>query len=151
MNTDPQPTIVVGVDGSAPSIEALQWALRQAGLTGASLRVVTAWTFPDEPTPFGIVPELPAQPDQLAQVQAKLEAVVAETTTGSTGIRVTAEVIRGRAAPVLLEAARAADLLVVGSRGRGGLAEVLLGSVSERCVRHAPCPVVVLRDSPTPR
>jgi nucleotide-binding universal stress UspA family protein len=144
------PTIVVGVDGSAPSIEALRWAVAQAQLTGSTLRAVTVWTFPDEPTPFGIVPELPPEPDQLAPALAELEAVVAEAAAATPGLQVTAQVLRGRAAPVLVGASEGAALLVVGSRGRGGLAETLLGSVSEYCVRHARCPVVVLR-GPAPR
>jgi nucleotide-binding universal stress UspA family protein len=136
--------VVVGVDGSPPAIDALRWAVAQAEQTGAPVRAVTAWTFPDEPTPFGIVPDLPPRPDQLALVRAKLEAVVAEAARTAC-ILVQAEVIRGRAAAVLVESARDAALLVVGSRGRGALAEALLGSVSEYCVRHAPCPVVVVR------
>lgn len=138
-------TIVVGVDGSPPSVEALRWAVRQAQVTGAALRVVTAWTFPEEPTPFGIVPDVPLPPDQLAQVEARLEAMVGDTGARSSGIAVTTEVMCGHAAAVLVEAARHAELLVVGHRGRRALAEVLLGSVSEHCVRHASCPVVVVR------
>jgi nucleotide-binding universal stress UspA family protein len=138
-------TIVVGVDGSIPSIEALKWAFGQAVLTGAALRVVTAWNFPNEPTPFGIVPEVPTPPDQLDRVEERLREVVAQVVGSSTGLEVETEVIRGRDGSVLVEAARDAELLVVGSRGRSALAEVLLGSVSEYCVRHARCPVVVFR------
>lgn len=145
MTDRPGPTIVVGVDGSAPSVEALRWAVRQARSTGASLRVVTAWAFPEEPTPFDIVPDVPLPPDQLAQVEARLEAMVGETGARASGLPVTTEVISGHAASVLVEAARHAELLVVGHRGRRALAEVLLGSVSEHCVRHATCPVVVVR------
>ena len=66
MTDEPESTIVVGVDGSEPSIEALRWAARQAEVTSAALHVVTAWSFPNEPTPFDIVPDLPPRPDQLA-------------------------------------------------------------------------------------
>ena len=148
MSDRPRSTIVVGVDGSEPSMEALRWAVRHAQLTGAALRVVTAWTFPDEPTPFGIVPDLPLPPGQLDEVEARLEAAVAETGARGAGVEVTTEVVRGHAASVLVDAARHAELLVVGNRGRGVLAEVLLGSVSEHCLRHATCPVVVLRAPP---
>jgi nucleotide-binding universal stress UspA family protein len=147
MSDGSKETIVVGVDGSEHSIEALRWAARQAKVTGARLDVVTAWTFPNEPTPFGIVPDLPLRPEQLAEVEATLREVVGRIVTPAWGVEVKAEVISGHAAVVLTQASREAALLVVGSRGRGAVAEVLLGSVSEHCVRHASCPVVVIRQS----
>lgn len=146
MTPDSRSLIVVGVDGSPPSIEALRWAIQQAASTRANLRAVTAWNFPNDPTPFGVIPELPPAPDQLEQVRNKLDAVVAEVGASRSDVQVRTEVIRGHAPSVLVAAARHADLLVVGSRGRGALAEVLLGSVSEYCVRHAACPVVVVRE-----
>ena len=78
-------------------------------------------------------------------MEARLtEAVQAEAPVGASAA-VTTEVVPGHAGAVLVEASRRAALLVVGSRGRGRLAEALLGSVSEHCVRHAACPVVVVR------
>jgi nucleotide-binding universal stress UspA family protein len=145
MGDEQRSIIVVGVDGSEASIEALRWATRQAEQTEAALRVVTAWTFPDEPTPFGVVPELPPQPGQLEEVESKLNEVIARTIPSAQRPEVNLEVTPGHAAAVLIEASRDADLLVVGNRGRGAAAELLLGSVSERCVRHASCPVVVVR------
>jgi nucleotide-binding universal stress UspA family protein len=139
-----RPTVVVGVDGSERSIEALQWAARQALLTGSAIRVITAWTYPDEPTPFGLVPEVPLPPDQLEAARAELDAAVTSNIP-STGLDIVTEVIAGHAAPVLIDASRSSDLLVVGNSGRGLIAEMLLGSVTERCVRHAECPVVVIR------
>ncbi len=137
--------IVVGVDGSEPSIEALEWAARQAGLTGATLDVVTAWAFGEEPTPFGIVPPVLSEGDPLAEARIKLDELVAGVRRRHNLIKVRPVVVRGHAAAVLEEEARDADLLVVGNRGRGALVEMLLGSVSEHCVRHAACPVVIVR------
>jgi nucleotide-binding universal stress UspA family protein len=138
-------TTVVGVDGSDSSLEALGWAIREAGLTGATLNVVTAWSFPEHPTPFGIVPELPLAEDPLAETRKRLDQVVEAARGGIERLDVRTRVVHGAAATVLLESARDADLLVVGSRGLGTIAGLLLGSVSEHCVRHASCPVVVVR------
>jgi len=81
----------------------------------------------------------------MAQAREALDAIIERELPGCDRARVRGQVIRGSAAAVLLEASRDADLLVVGNRGRGALAEVLLGSVSEHCVRHGLCPVVVVR------
>ena len=145
MTDESKSTVVVGIDGSEPSIEALRWAARQAEATRAALRVVTAWSFPNEPTPFGIVPDLPLRPDRLAEVESKLNEAIGRIVPPGTSIEVEAKVKMGPASAVLIEESRDADLLVVGNRGRGVFADALLGSVSEHCVRHALCPVVVIR------
>jgi len=137
--------IVVGMDGSEPSMDALEWAAHEAELTDASLDVVTAWTFPEEPTPFGIVPPVLPDADPLAEARRQLDELIADTRDRHPQLDVRADVVRGRASSVLLEASQDADLLVVGSRGRGAFVGMLLGSVSEHCVRHAACPVVVVR------
>jgi nucleotide-binding universal stress UspA family protein len=137
--------IVVGVDGSEPSIRALQWAARQAEWSGATLEVVTAWTFPEHPAPLGIVVHVPWPDELIAEARVKLDEVIGDALPNIDPRRVIARVIRGSAVRVLLDAARDAELLVVGCRGRGAMAELLLGSVSENCVRHADCPVVVVR------
>jgi len=137
--------IVVGVDGSGSSLEALRWAVHQTNLTGATLHVVTAWGYPDHPTPFGIVPELPLPQDPMAETRRRLDEVVETARRGDPNAEVRTEVVHGSAAPVLLQAARDADLLIVGSRGVGTFVGMLLGSVSEHCVRHASCPVLVVR------
>jgi nucleotide-binding universal stress UspA family protein len=82
------------------------------------------------------------------QVVARAVAEVSSTSPGTAAIRY--RVCQGGAAAVLLNAAAGADLLVVGSRGHGGFAEALLGSVGQHCVQHATCPVVVIRDSAGP-
>ena len=115
----PAPKIVVGVDGSESSIAALRWAARQAELTGAALHVVTAWSYPEHPTPFGIVPPLPLPTDPLSNARRQLAEVVDAELERHTGLTIHTEVVHGNAAPVLLDAARDADLLVVGSRGQG--------------------------------
>lgn len=137
--------IVVGVDGSEPSIRALQWAAREAEWSDATLEVLTAWTFPEQPAPLGIVARVPWPDELIAEARVKLDEVIKDALPDIDPQRVIARVIRGSAVPVLLDAARDADLLVVGSHGRGAMAELLLGSVTERCVRHACCSVVVIR------
>ncbi len=140
----PGPRVVVGVDGSGSSLRALRWALRQAGWMDLPLEVVTAWCFPEHPAPLGVTPDVPWQEELMAQAQTKLEEIVSEVVPDRQRRVVRAKVVRGPAAQVLLAEAQGADLLVVGSRGRGAVQEFLLGSVSERCVRHAGCPVVVI-------
>ncbi|HUY21173.1 MAG TPA: universal stress protein [Acidimicrobiales bacterium] len=145
--TSPGPTIVVGVDGSDSSVVALRWAARQARLAGAALSVVAAWDYPEHPTPFGIVPDLPASFDPVDATRQALDALVENVLGADPGIDVRCTVMHGAPAPVLLDAAKAAQLLVVGGRGRRSLTGALLGSVSRHCVTHAPCPVAVIRGS----
>ncbi len=137
--------VVVGVDGSDPSLRALQWAARHATVMRVPLEVVTAWNFPEHAAPLGIVAQVPWQEELLAQAHATLDEIVTATLGGERPERVEAKVVRGNAAAVLLEEAGASDLLVVGSKGRGAFSELVLGSVSDRSVRHARCPVVVIR------
>lgn len=137
--------IVVGVDGSAASLDALRWAAHQARIAGAPLRAVTAWTFPEHPTPFGLVPDIPPPSDELDVVRARLEEVTTPAAAAEGVTEVEMDVVTGDATSVLVEEAADAQLLVIGSRGLGSFAGALLGSVSEHCVRHAPCPVVVVR------
>ena len=134
-------TIVVGVDGSEASKDALRWATGQADLTGASLVAVIAWEFP---AAWGGVP-VPASYDPEQSAREAAEEVVKDV-LGPDGLaRVDLRVVESRPAPALIEAAAGADLLVVGSRGHGAFSGMLLGSVSQHCVAHSPCPVVVVR------
>jgi nucleotide-binding universal stress UspA family protein len=134
--------IVVGVDSSTGSRTALRWALTQARLTGATVQAVTAW---QSPVVYdGWVPV----PDRYAIIAAA-EKALAETVAEVAGtedppVEVRGAVAEGPAAQVLLTAAEGAELLVVGSRGHGAFAGMLLGSVSQHCVQHAPCAVVVI-------
>jgi nucleotide-binding universal stress UspA family protein len=137
--------IVVGVDGSQPSREALRWAVRQAGLTGSVVDAVIAWQLPAGYGGYGWAPTI--DDTDYAELAAKtLSEAVNGTVAAGSGVRVRQHVVAGSAAAALIDAADGADLLVVGSRGHGGFAGMLLGSVSQHCVHHAPCPVVVIRD-----
>jgi nucleotide-binding universal stress UspA family protein len=144
---DHERRIVVGVDGSAASRAALAWAVGQARLTGAVVDAVIAWEVPlalRTPWPPGLTTDFrgPAA-DELARAVADLPGPA-----GQAEIR--SKVVEGNPAEVLLHASAGADMLVVGSRGHGGFAAALLGSVGQHCVHHATCPVVVIRDSVVP-
>lgn len=106
---------------------------------------MTAWSYPEHSTPFGIVPELPLREDPLAETRKKLDEAVKTALAGLENVEVRTQVVHGDAAPVLIDASCDAALLVVGSRGLGAIVGTFLGSVSEHCVRHASCPVVVIR------
>jgi nucleotide-binding universal stress UspA family protein len=139
------PRIVVGVDGSDSSQEALKWAARQALLTGAVVEAVTAWQMPTSyGYPLAVAPL--STPSEIAQRILNNALDQAAQPPGAQAEMI-AKVVEGNAAQVLIDEARGADLLVVGSRGHGGFAEALLGSTGQHCVHHATCPVVVVRDS----
>ncbi len=135
--------IVVGVDGSRSSMKALRWAIRQAKLTGAEVEAVTAWSYPSG---YGWAPFSEAAVDFEGDAGKILVEALAEVSGTAPDVVVEPLVVQGHAADVLIRAAKGADLLVVGSRGHGGFTGMLLGSVSQQCVQHAPCPVLVLRD-----
>jgi nucleotide-binding universal stress UspA family protein len=144
---DASPRIVAGVDGSPSSLAALRWAVRQAGLTGATVDAVIAWHYPVLPAPVGPAPVAVIDPAEFEKDADRTvtDAIRAVTEPGS-DVQVSAQVKEGNPAQALLDAADGADLLVVGSRGHGGFAEALLGSVGQHCVHHAPCPVAIIRD-----
>ncbi len=139
--------IVVGVDGSSSSTTALHWAIRQAELTGAAVEAVIAWQYPVNYGSFGWAPvSMEEGGTDFGEIAEKtLTDAINKTVDPNTDVTVRPVVSQGNPAQVLLEAARDADLLVVGSRGHGGLTGALLGSVSLHCVHHAACPVVVIR------
>ena len=132
--------VVVGVDGSAGSTAALRWAAAEAVRRQASLLVVCAW----QPTPLGgyMVPPTEGYEDA---ADAIVDEAVAIAHRQEPELKVEVKRDFGAAVPVLVDAAREADLLVVGARGHGGFAGLLLGSTSQAVVRHAPCPVAVVR------
>jgi nucleotide-binding universal stress UspA family protein len=141
--------IVVGVDGSPSSRAALRWAVRQAGLTGASVEAITAWQSPTLValgTPFAEA-EPSAGDDARIRTAAEnvMRAAVAEATAESAGVAVRAEIGEGSPAQFLLDAAKGASMVVVGSRGHGGIAGTLLGSVGQTLAQHSPCPVLIIR------
>ncbi len=136
--------IVVGIDGSSTSKDALRWAARQAELTGASLQAVTTWHLPVFIYGPGVLP-FPADLDLGQESRLALDQIVTEVLGDHPKVKISTLVIEGHPAVQLLKAAEHAELLVVGSRGHGAYAGMLLGSVSEHCVTHSPCPVVVIR------
>jgi nucleotide-binding universal stress UspA family protein len=135
--------IVVGVDGSEPSKSALRWAIGQAKLTGGSVDAVIAWRYPST---YGWVPYPDGLPDLEGMAKRILIAALAEVSGLEPDVLVRPIVTEGHAAGALLDAARGADLLVVGSQGHGGFTAALLGSVTMQCVLHAHCSVLVFRD-----
>jgi nucleotide-binding universal stress UspA family protein len=135
--------IVVGVDGSPSSINALRWAARQAKLTGAEIEAVTVWSYP---AGYGLAPVSDGAADFEGDAGKVLFEALAEVSGIAPDVVIEPLVVHGHAADVLVREAKDADLLVVGSRGHGGFAGMLLGSVSQHCVQHARCPVLVVRD-----
>jgi nucleotide-binding universal stress UspA family protein len=144
MNTNKHTSrvIVVGVDGSESSLDALEWAAGQARLVGASLEAVAAWEWP---TSYGWAPAWPSDWNPAAEADLVLRRVVEKVLGSDSDVEVKIHVEEGHPAQILLKVAETADLLVVGSRGHGAFTGMLLGSVSEHCVSHAVCPVVVVR------
>ncbi len=139
-STADRDVVVIGVDGSPSSIEALHWGTRIAQMTGATIDAVIAWEIP---TMYGLA-YLPSdyQPEQDA---GKVIAEAIDTAYGPDrpdGLRLV--VTQGNPAKVLLDASRDAQMLIVGSRGHGGFVGLLLGSVSSSCAEHAGCPVLVV-------
>jgi nucleotide-binding universal stress UspA family protein len=137
--------IVVGLDGSEPSLNALRWAGRMAVLIGAQVDVITSWEYP---VSYGVA-AVPVdwRPDLDA---AEVASAAIETVFGAdvpAGLH--AEVVEGHPAKVLLDASKGASMLVVGSRGHGGFTGLLLGSVSSQCAELATCPVVVVHGQST--
>jgi nucleotide-binding universal stress UspA family protein len=135
--------IVVGVDGSETSKDALRWAAREARRDGVGLRAIMCWRIPNA---FygGTVPR-PIEHELAERSKVALDEMVQEVIGGDGLPGLSAEVIEGEAATELVKAAETAELLVVGSRGRGAFVGMLLGSVSDYCVQHSSCPVVVVR------
>ncbi len=159
-------SIVVGVDGSSTAFDALTWAYRQAVQTGQRLHLVTTYetdapsspysgsyaSSPDRPTAARVnEAESRWREERHAVAQKRVERMLQEALAAVRSAvdgepEVTKEIIAGaRAAEILIERSRTAGLLVVGSRGLGGFRGLLLGSVSQQCVQHAGCPVVVVR------
>ena len=141
--------IVVGVDGSDHSKRALIWAMRQAAVQHVPLTALAVRPEPARPA-TGIYWGLRAYPEDSHNpdvVRKAVEQIVeqARDEIGETSLQVTVNVVTGDPAEELINASRDADLVVVGSRGSGGFASLLMGSVSSKVTHHAACPVVVIR------
>ncbi|BCY09468.1 universal stress protein [Actinoplanes sp. L3-i22] len=135
--------VVVGVDGSSSSTAALRWAAHQARITGGRLLAVMAW---EVPVFYGWAPAYPYEDLPATAGKVLGETVREALGVGAPDVPVLESVVAGHPAQVLIEASGRAALLVVGSHGHGTFTGGLLGSVSQRCVHHAHCPVVVVRD-----
>jgi nucleotide-binding universal stress UspA family protein len=143
--------IVVGIDSTEHAAAALRWAHQEAGLRQAALVAIHAWSF--MPPPALSEPGMIAMPADLIgdlaverQAAERSAARIVTDVLGEAADGVECRVVEGDAGEVLAEASREADLVVVGSRGRGGIRASLLGSVSAHAVQHAHCPVVIVRD-----
>lgn len=140
------PGIIVGVDGSEGAHQALKWAMGEAAVRHIPLTVVTVHEVPVSGwtgNPIILAPDQPA----VEHAQHAAEEEVAKVAAGlseSEPAVVTVRAVNGFPAQELIEASRGADLLVVGSRGLGGFARLVMGSISDKVVRHAHCPVVVV-------
>jgi nucleotide-binding universal stress UspA family protein len=151
--------IVVGVDGSDGSRRALRWAADEARLRGADLEVVYAYEYHGSWLAYGVY-EGATSPAQVDAIRANMEsasreaakaaqALVDRLVEGLDAPNVTGEAVQSsHAAETLVEMSEDADMLVVGSRGRGGFRSLVLGSVSHQCAQHATCPVVIIRQIP---
>lgn len=142
--------IVVGVDGSPSSLTALRWAVRQAALTGGIVDAVIAWQYLVNYGAYGAYGWAPVTVDEggidFGEIAEKtLADAIAKTVDPNSAVVVRQRVVQGNPAQALLDMAKGAELLVVGSRGHGGFTGALLGSVGLHCVHHARCPVVVIR------
>jgi nucleotide-binding universal stress UspA family protein len=139
--------IVVGVDGSKSSRAALSWAYDEATHHGASLTVISTWHPPALPMtpPYGSLPPEGYVSQPQRDALDLLQKLVADLEERNPPIDVRTAIEQGNPAEVLIERSKESDLMVVGSRGHGGFAGMLLGSVSQHLVAHAECPVVIVR------
>jgi nucleotide-binding universal stress UspA family protein len=144
--------IVVGVDGSDASKEALRWALAEARLRGTVLRAVLAWEYPFVPPavePFPIGPLIEGgetmEPSALRELHGnRLAQIVHEVAGDPADVEIDLDTVEGDAVEVLVDEGRRAELVVVGSRGHGGITGVLVGSVSQAVIQRARCPIVIV-------
>lgn len=134
--------VLVGVDGSSSSIDALRYGARMAEVFDAPLEVVTTWSFPPYASPY-IADSW--SPEEDAKVVLD-EAIASAFGASPPPLRRT--ILAGLPARILIEESRHCGLLVLGSRGRGGFVGMLLGSVSSACAEHAHCPVLIVHNRP---
>ena len=138
--------IVVGVDGSAASKVAVDWAVRTAAMRRAPLKLVNVlnppvvMAFPEVPMPSGFLKW------QEEEGRAVLDAALATARAAAPDIAISTEMVSGPSVPTLVEESKDAQMIVVGCRGRGALARGLLGSVSTGLVHHSFCPVAIIHD-----
>ncbi len=137
--------IVVGVDGSRPAEAALEWAADEARRRSATLEVVTVWEAPAAYGGGAVATVTTSAAREPAEARARKIAESAARRAEQIGARAVPRAIEGQVSGVLADLSEHADLLVVGSRGRGGFSSLLLGSVSAQCAHHARAPLVIVR------
>jgi nucleotide-binding universal stress UspA family protein len=138
--------IVVGVDGSPSSLDALRWAVHEAEITGDTVEAVIAWHYSMAAGGYGWAPVVVEYDLDLRPIAEKALAEAIDKAAGpEPTVTIERRVVEGDAATVLTGASADADLLVVGSRGHGTFTDALIGSVSQNCAHHAKCPVVIVR------
>jgi nucleotide-binding universal stress UspA family protein len=145
-NPTGRPRVVVGVDGSDESKGALRWAAQIAAGIGAEIDAVIAWDYPYTWGGNGI----PVAWDPRADMEKVLTGTVEDVFGANPPAHLHLQIGEGNAAKVLLDASTDAAMLVVGSRGHGGFAGMLLGSVSANVAEHATCPVLVVHGDQSP-
>ena len=136
-------TIVVGIDGSPGSQVALEFAAREAAVHGATLRIVSAWEVP--PTVLssgGVAPNIYQSFED--EARRTVNDAAAHAASLEPSVSCEERVVEGHAGNALVDEAESADLVVIGRRGRGAFAELLLGSISHQVADHARCPVVIV-------
>lgn len=140
--------IVVGVDGSEPSLRALAWARFIADGAGLRIEAVGVWEPLTSWAPAGM--PVPVDVDMGPVTETMLKEAAAAAFGDDLPANVSLTTYMGAAADVLVRLSESATMLVVGSRGRGAVAGLFLGSVSKTCVERATCPVLVVRDQTPP-
>jgi nucleotide-binding universal stress UspA family protein len=139
--------LIVGVDGSESSRRAVEWAARECAMRDARLELVAVWEVSMGTLGFGY--GLAVMPEEMTkELQANTEEILATAATQARAVApdvvIETRAVEGQAADALVHESKDAAMLVVGSRGRGGFRELLLGSVSQQCAHHAACPVVIV-------
>ncbi|MBK7167587.1 MAG: universal stress protein [Candidatus Microthrix sp.] len=143
VNTEPR--IVVGVDGSDSARNALRWALTEASVRNLPVVVVNGWM---EPTVVATFPGMASPIDAISKAASNLiEAELEMAAQDAAGVTVRVQAVSASGASALVDESRGASLVVVGSKGQGGLSRVLLGSVAQQVMCHAECPVVVIPEN----
>jgi len=149
----PDGGVVVGDDGSDDAEHAVRYAFEEAQRRSTTLHVIRAWSIMSTSRPADVPPGIAAS---LAEYEATVHAeedervakVLGLENAAAHGVRVEIHCVHSPAAQALITASETADVLVVGSRGRGGFRSLVLGSVAEQCIRHAAGPVIVVRQRP---
>jgi nucleotide-binding universal stress UspA family protein len=136
--------IVVGVDGSEASLKAVIWATHEAKLRDSEIEIIHSWSMPFVVDPMAMMPMMFPIEEMVADANKIAAAAAAKVTSIDPKIRVVSRIERGSASEHLITASKSADLLVVGSRGHGGFAGLLLGSVAQQVANHASCPAVIV-------